>query len=105
MKKRNCILQPLVTALYDGIKKRFGPLDATAAVSHPTFKNAWIKNKVRNNFAISLIKEAMCEINSDTVDNQVDGEFNDEKSSTCDSDQDDNNDSFFSWVSEKKIKM
>ncbi|KAL5237416.1 hypothetical protein ACI65C_004826 [Semiaphis heraclei] len=98
--------QPLVTALYDGVNKRFGALQENnfliiAAISHPSFKTAWIKNEVRKNVAISLLKDAMYEINSDQVDNVV-GELNNEKPSSSDSDQDDNNDSFFSWASKKK---
>jgi len=98
--------QPLVTALYDGVNKRFGALQENnfliiASVSNPSFKTAWIKNEVKKNFAISLLKDAMYEINSDQVDNVV-GELNNEKPSSSDSDQDDKNDSFFSWASKKK---
>lgn len=96
--------QPLITALYDGVNKRFGAQKENhfliiAAVSHPSFKTAWIKNEVRKNFAMSLLKDAMCEINSD----EIVGELNDEKSSSCDED-DDNSNSFFSWTSKIKSR-
>lgn len=108
-RKETVYCQPLVTALYDGVNKRFGALQENnfliiAAVRHPSFKTAWKKNKVRKNFVISLLKDAMYEINSDQVDNVV-GELNNEKPSSSDSDQDDKNDSFFSWASKKKVKM
>jgi len=93
----------LVTALYNGVNIRFGALQENnfliiAAVSHPSFKTVWIKNEVGKNVAISLLKDATYEINSNQVDNVV-GELNNEKSSSSDSNQDDKNDSFFSWCS------
>ena len=62
--------QPLVTVLYDGINKIFRALKENnfliiVAVIHPSFQTAQI------NFAISLLKDAMCVINSDNVDQFV----------------------------------
>lgn len=109
-RKQIVYCQPLVTALYDGVKKRFGALAENnfliiAAVSHPSFKCAWIKNEIRKNVAISLLKDAMHEMYSDKVVQDT-GELNKQKSSSSDdsSQEEDTNDSFFSWASTKKSR-
>lgn len=45
--------QPLITALYDGVNRRFGLLLKNSfliitAVSNPIFKTAWIKIDIKN---------------------------------------------------------
>jgi len=60
------------------------------------FKTAWIKNEVRKNVAISLLKDATYEINSGTVDQVYREIMKNQVLVFCNSDQDDNNNSFFS---------
>lgn len=60
-RKQIVYCQLLVIALYDGMNKKFGALEENnfliiAAVSHPYFKYAWIKNEILKNVAISLLK-------------------------------------------------
>jgi len=96
-RKEFVYFQPLITALYDGVNKSFEAQKENnfliiVAVCHPSFKTAWIKNEVKENVAISLLKDAICEMNSDKV-----RELYNERSSSSDSGQD-NNSSFFSYT-------
>ncbi|XP_022164087.1 uncharacterized protein LOC111029414 [Myzus persicae] len=75
-------LKPLVTAILNGMKIRFADylIDKfliTAAVCHPLFKKAWIKNDIQKLLAPEYLKSACYDLhtsdndNNDVEDNQM----------------------------------
>ncbi|XP_025192770.1 uncharacterized protein LOC112592842 [Melanaphis sacchari] len=85
-------MKPLVTAILNGIKTRFADylIDQfliTAAVCHPLFKTAWIKNDIKKQLASEYLKSACYELHTNENDNNdaEDNQVNDDLSS------------FFTW--------
>ncbi|XP_022169392.1 uncharacterized protein LOC111033106 [Myzus persicae] len=75
-------MKSLVTAILNGIKTRFvnyliDKFLITAAVCHPLFKTAWIKNYIKKHLASEYLKSACYDLhtsdndNSDVEDNQM----------------------------------
>ncbi|VVC24756.1 Hypothetical protein CINCED_3A017677 [Cinara cedri] len=111
MFKLDCMLEdnflssmhPLITALLCGIENRFHTIQKdtffiVAAVSHPFFKSAWIKNTVKQHYAIECFKRACSEISEENLSSDFpnnDGYSQDNASSL----------KFFTWSSNSQCEQ